>query len=772
MIKDTFSYLYLIVPNEYRCVYYNILDTLGTLGEDLLSSCTATCKGRAISGFACYNMFIAACACYYLGQIKRARVLINYIKAQLEIDCNKVIVFEDSTNDEWVVLKVPTAYQCIFEKLLNKLSSWGQELLDDCTVSCKGKNRNILNSWNLFQAAVTAYEYGNVTKADRIIDYIATTLGFNCSEQPSTDYYTVNVITIPSSATVTINGLSTKSISLAAGSSVSIVAKLSGYYDKTMNIGSLVKDETIEIEFTDTDKIPVTTTYNVTIGTPTPANAVIKVNGITRNTGDILTVEAGTVLVVTATANGYQPYSENVIVDKSKTIAPVLTPQPVTNYKYTVVVRVNGSVINDATVVLTNQTSGESVTSNQITVPNNTTVGVVVSKQGYNTETFNRVITENYTENVDLTADDGNVYIQINGSKDTDDLDDVNRVKVYVRNSLNGMKWIEIPNNVPYQITKGEYYYFEIIPVNNNGEPDLSNHKPKQLTYSGSKTRTLVGTTVVDVVLDKKGNSWLYIVRSAKDENDALIDNAKYLDGGDNTSFPKPSSASPLGFYYKYYGPNDNAARGVSVVANGYEGLDYDGWNPSHQDIDITPVLKRSDSHLIVVPRHTDSYGGVMPLYDNAQFDNTDPYKNDFTIYPRVVKSNVVRAYLFIDTNLDDNKANKNINDIGTTGSIPNGSSSRTPTTPISIVFNNSIARIVGTAIRDNDRWVGPHHYPIIFEVDENYQAGAEIVATIEDGVYTRHVTFIMPTIPEYEYSEIAIPPDDEPIPEDDEPEE
>lgn len=747
MIKDTFSYLYLIVPNEYRCVYYNILDTLGTLGEDLLSSCTATCKGRAITGFACYNMFIAACACYYLGQIKRARVLINYIKAQLEIDCNKVIVFEDSTNDEWVYLKVPAAYKCIFEKLLNKLSSWGQELLDDCTASCKGKNRNILNSWNLFQAAVTAYEYGNVTKADKIIDHIATTLGFNCSEQPSTDYYTVNVITIPSSATVTINGLSTKSISLPAGSSVSIVAKLSGYYDKTMNIGSLVKDESIEIEFTDADKIPVTTTYNVTIGTPTPANAVIKINGITRNPGDILTVEAGTVLVVTATANGYQSYSENVIVDSSKTIAPVLTPQPVTNYKYTVVVRVDGAVINDATVVLTNQTTGESVTSNQITVPNNTTVEVVVSKQGYNTETFNRVITENYTENVDLTADDGNVYLQINASKDTDDADDANRVKVYVRSSLNGMTWTEIPNNVPYQVTKGEYYYFEIIPINANGEPDLNNHKPKQPVYSGSMTRKLVGTTVVDVVLDKKGSSWLYIVRSAKDENDNLINNATYLDGADSSSFPRPSYTSALGFYYQYYGANDNEARGVSVVASGYEGFNYDGWNPTHQDIDLTPILKASASHLVVVPKLTHPYAGNMPLYDNAQFDNIDPYKNDFTIYPRVIGENLVRAYLFIDTNLDNDKSNKNVNDIGTPGSIPNGSSGNKATTPISIVFDNPIASIVGTSVRGDNKWVGPHFYPIVFDVDENYQAGAEIVATIEDGVYTRYVTFIMPQL-------------------------
>lgn len=183
MIKNNIEYLNLIVPNEYRCIYYHILNVLGTLGEDLLSSCTATCKGKAINGLACYNMFLAACACYYLGQVKRARVLINYIKAQLEIDCNKTIIFEDSSNDEWIFVKVPSIYQCVFTKLLDKMSTWGQELLDDCTASCRGNNKNILNSWNLLQSAALAYEYGDTTKGNKIANYIKGLLGFNCPNE-------------------------------------------------------------------------------------------------------------------------------------------------------------------------------------------------------------------------------------------------------------------------------------------------------------------------------------------------------------------------------------------------------------------------------------------------------------------------------------------------------------------------------------------------------------------------------------------------------------
>lgn len=179
MIIDNSDYLHLIVPNEYRCVYYHILDTLGTLGEDLLSACTATCKGKAVNGIACYNMFTAACACYYIGQVKRARVLINYIKAQLNICCDKPIVFENSFADEFIYLCVPSIYKNYFEAILEKLSSWGQALLDDCTVSCKGEYKNLMNCWNLFRAAIYAYELGNQKKADYIMDYIDSTLGLN-----------------------------------------------------------------------------------------------------------------------------------------------------------------------------------------------------------------------------------------------------------------------------------------------------------------------------------------------------------------------------------------------------------------------------------------------------------------------------------------------------------------------------------------------------------------------------------------------------------------
>ena len=85
--------------------------------------------------------------------------------------------------DEFVYLKVPVIYQTVFENLLSKMAVWGQELLDDCTVSCKGQNKNILNAWNLFNAACIAYDTSAITKSKYIVDYIKGLLGFNCPDE-------------------------------------------------------------------------------------------------------------------------------------------------------------------------------------------------------------------------------------------------------------------------------------------------------------------------------------------------------------------------------------------------------------------------------------------------------------------------------------------------------------------------------------------------------------------------------------------------------------
>lgn len=641
--------------------------------------------------------------------------------------------------------------------------------------------------------------------------------------QDTTKYYSVNVITTPSNATVTINGISSKNASFPANTRVTVVAKLSGYYDKTATISALTRDETVQIAFTDADKIPTPTTYTVTIGTPypanakiyvnntlypvgstltvnpgtvinvkatadgyndynqnftinsditispvltagttyytvtigtpTPPNAVIKVNGTVKNIGDTIVVPSGTSLVVTAEASGYQLYQDNITVNRNMTVAPVLIPIPTTNYTYQVIVRVDGTPINDATIVLTNQSTNQSVAANQISVPYNTSVGVVISKTGYQTQSFTRIITGNQTETIDLVAEDNNVYIQIDASKDTDVVADRRKVKVYVQSE--DLTVAEIPNNTPYQITPNKWYDFCVVPVDDNGDPDYTTHKIASYYYSAAQTRNMTGTTIKEIVCPKKGTDWMLIVRPAEDENGNRIEDAVYWDGANNTGFPIPDYELPFGFYYQYYDNTTDFGRHVGVTADGYEGVDYDNYNPTHQDLDVTPVLKENNSSYLIVQPSMDA------PYDRIDADPTEPYQNNFTLYPsvdgyRTVDGRpVIGAYLFIDSDLDDNKGNKNIDDIAHTGSIAQGSSTGGPTTPISIVFDNPIGRAVATEFRGDEHFVGPHYFLIDFYVTEdNYSAGQEIVATIEDGVSTREVTFVMPTVPRYEDDE------------------
>ena len=79
------TYVYMIIPAEYVCVYHKLLVMLTQFGIDMLDDCSATCKGNNKNVVTCWNMFQAACAAYQLGETSKANVLINYIKGQLNI---------------------------------------------------------------------------------------------------------------------------------------------------------------------------------------------------------------------------------------------------------------------------------------------------------------------------------------------------------------------------------------------------------------------------------------------------------------------------------------------------------------------------------------------------------------------------------------------------------------------------------------------------------------------------------------------------------------
>lgn len=95
----------------------------------------------------------------------------------------------------YIYLVVPAKYECVYTKLLVKMSDLGVDLLKDCASTCRGLNRQVLNCWNMFQAACCAYEVGEYKKADLLINYVNASLNFACTnkQSPTIGNFKVNV---------------------------------------------------------------------------------------------------------------------------------------------------------------------------------------------------------------------------------------------------------------------------------------------------------------------------------------------------------------------------------------------------------------------------------------------------------------------------------------------------------------------------------------------------------------------------------------------------
>lgn len=205
------------------------------------------------------------------------------------------------------------------------------------------------------------------------------------SPTPS-QYYTLKVITIPSDATVLINGVAQKEITAKAGTVVSVEVSRAGYKTYT-TYKTLTYNETLRV----TLEKEAVETFTLYVDTVTPSNAVVKLNGsITKQ----ITVTKGTVVKVEANASGYKPYTNNITVTSDRHIDIVLEE---------IVVVYNTLTINptpsDSTVIINNVSSVGSVSKNY---PKGTTINWSVLKDGYITKSDNLVLNEDKTINVVL----------------------------------------------------------------------------------------------------------------------------------------------------------------------------------------------------------------------------------------------------------------------------------------------------------------------------------------------------------------------------------
>lgn len=78
----------------------------------------------------------------------------------------------NNENKKRVYLEIPINYICVYNKLKYLIYNYGIDLINDCSSSCKPKNQEIVNCWNLFQLAVINYNNNNITDANNIINNI------------------------------------------------------------------------------------------------------------------------------------------------------------------------------------------------------------------------------------------------------------------------------------------------------------------------------------------------------------------------------------------------------------------------------------------------------------------------------------------------------------------------------------------------------------------------------------------------------------------------
>ena len=576
MINYDSNYIYLTVPTEYKCVYYNILDVLGTLGRDLLSACTATCKGRAINGIACYNMFNAACAAYYLGQVKLARTLISYIKAQLEINCDNLVIFQDSALDEFIYLKVPVAYETLFENLLSNMAKWGQELLDDCTASCSGNNKNILNAWNLFQAAVVAYGYGNTSQANKIVNFISTSLGISSdtpggggseNDTPTTNYYTINVNPTPSDAIVIINGIQTKSLTVQENTTVTVVISKTGYesYSETFTAKASRNINIALQQVQDGDD----TSTNVTISiTTVPSDAIVTING---NRTKTLSVLKGTPVSIMASKPGYVTQylpqfiandsfaqtitlEEEEVVVRTVTLAVIPTPSDA-------VVRINGQVASsavlndgDSYVVEVSKVGYRTVRRNGTAIASN---GDIVLPITLEQSTF--VVTPT---NVDLGYAGGEVQFLAQD----DNLDTLGVLMANYSSNPNVLNYYDsddnlLPNQIGNAITIANFH--TVIPQNNTNQTQIYRISARNMGGSSSNARQDI-EIVINVAPNPNasGENTIIINGAVDSDTNEYIDGCSYYKNNVLIN-PAPSRSSS---HVITFAANPNSDQGVTIV--------------------------------------------------------------------------------------------------------------------------------------------------------------------------------------------------------------
>ena len=73
---------------------------------------------------------------------------------------------------EYVYVTIPAEYICVYHRILAMLADYGEDMLKDCKASCSDRNSNVIDCFNMFNAAVAARKLGKDKLAETLIKYI------------------------------------------------------------------------------------------------------------------------------------------------------------------------------------------------------------------------------------------------------------------------------------------------------------------------------------------------------------------------------------------------------------------------------------------------------------------------------------------------------------------------------------------------------------------------------------------------------------------------
>ena len=83
--KPVPDFVYLTVPAQWLPTYHRLLKGIAKYGIDAIKDCDAACKGDRLYVIQCWNVFQSAIAAKSIGDEKAAKVMIEYINAQLDL---------------------------------------------------------------------------------------------------------------------------------------------------------------------------------------------------------------------------------------------------------------------------------------------------------------------------------------------------------------------------------------------------------------------------------------------------------------------------------------------------------------------------------------------------------------------------------------------------------------------------------------------------------------------------------------------------------------